>query len=94
MTACVLQCCQCRSTGAATIPICDASKLARCCPPCPCRVPNCWVVGLDVTHQCRMSAQAIEGMEGRGRHGTFLRGITQFYLDYHRWGIAVCCCIR
>lgn len=48
------------------------------------RVPNCWVVGLDVTHQCRMSAAAIEGLAGRGRHGTFLHSITQFYLDYHR----------
>lgn len=49
------------------------------------RLPNCWLVGLDVTHKCCMSAGAIEGMAGRGRHGTFLRDITQFYLGYHRW---------
>jgi len=42
------------------------------------------VVGLDVTHQCKMTAEQIDGMAGRGRHGTFLRDITQFYLDYHR----------
>jgi uridine nucleosidase len=51
----------------------------------PRRLPNCWLVGLDVTHKCCMSAGAIEGMAGRGRHGTFLRDITQFYLGYHRW---------
>ncbi len=50
------------------------------------RVPNCYVVGLDVTHQCCMTAAQIDGLEGRGRHGTFLRSISQFYLDYHRWG--------
>lgn len=54
------------------------------CHPSPFRVPNCWLVGLDVTHECRMSAAAIEGLAGRGRHGTFLRAITQFYLAYHR----------
>lgn len=48
------------------------------------RLPNCWVVGLDVTHRCRLSAQQIEGMAGVGRHGTFLRDISQFYLEYHR----------
>ena len=42
------------------------------------------MVGLDVTHQCLMTAGQIEGMAGRGRHGTFLRDITQFYLGYHR----------
>lgn len=47
-------------------------------------MPNCYVVGLDVTHQCRMTAQQLDGLQGRGRHGTFLRSISQFYLDYHR----------
>ena len=51
------------------------------------------MVGLDVTHQCRMAAEAIEGMEGRGRHGSFLRGITQFYLDYHRWELCGYSCM-
>ncbi|PSC71961.1 putative uridine nucleosidase 2 [Micractinium conductrix] len=48
------------------------------------KLPNCWVVGLDVTHQCLMTTEQINGMAGRGAHGTFLRDITQFYLDYHR----------
>ena len=48
------------------------------------RVPNTWVVGLDVTHECRMSAQQLEACRGRGRHGTFLHSISQFYLQYHR----------
>lgn len=48
------------------------------------RMPNTYVVGLDVTHKCVLTAAQIDGMEGRGRHGTFLRSITQFYLDYHR----------
>lgn len=50
----------------------------------PRRMPNMYVVGLDVTHKCVLTAAQIDGMEGRGRHGTFLRSITQFYLDYHR----------
>lgn len=50
----------------------------------PRRMPNTYVVGLDVTHKCVLTAAQINGMEGQGRHGTFLRSITQFYLDYHR----------
>ena len=30
------------------------------------------------------TAQQLDGLQGRGRHGTFLRSISQFYLDYHR----------
>jgi len=48
------------------------------------RVPNCWLLGLDVTHQCILSAAQIEALKGKGKHGTFLRDITQFYLKYHR----------
>ncbi|KAL4440556.1 hypothetical protein ABPG75_003557 [Micractinium tetrahymenae] len=48
------------------------------------RVPNCYVVGLDVTHQCKITARQLDGLQGRGRHGTFLRSISQFYLGYHR----------
>ena len=45
---------------------------------------NCYVLGLDVTHKCRMSTGDIEDIKGRGKHGTFLHSITQFYLQYHR----------
>ena len=48
------------------------------------RVPNCWVLGLDVTHRCIMPQAAIESAKGRGRHGDFLHAITQFYLQYHQ----------
>lgn len=48
------------------------------------------MVGLDVTHQCHMTTAQIEGLEGRGRHGSFLRSIAQFYLDYHRRVLFVC----
>ena len=27
---------------------------------------------------------AIDALAGRGRHGTFLRDISQFYLQYHK----------
>jgi uridine nucleosidase len=45
---------------------------------------NLWVLGLDVTHKCLMFSKAIEDLKGKGKHGTFLRDITQFYLGYHR----------
>lgn len=45
---------------------------------------NLWVLGLDVTHQCRMTTAALEGVAGAGRHGAFLHAIAQFYLQYHR----------
>lgn len=48
------------------------------------RAPNCWVLGLDVTHRCVMRREEIEAVAGRGRHGTFLHAITQFYLQYHQ----------
>ena len=48
------------------------------------RLPNCWLLGLDVTHSCVMSSTAIAGIAGKGKHGTFLHDITQFYLGYHR----------
>jgi uridine nucleosidase len=48
------------------------------------RMTNCYLLGLDVTHSCIMTAEAIEGIKGKGRHGSFLHSITQFYLDYHR----------
>ena len=48
------------------------------------RVPNCWLLGLDVTHCCLMSTSAIESVKGQGRFGTFLHAITQFYLQYHQ----------
>ena len=48
------------------------------------RMSNCWLLGLDVTHSCIMSATEIDGVQGKGKHGTFLHAITQFYLKYHR----------
>jgi uridine nucleosidase len=48
------------------------------------RMTNCWVLGLDVTHQCHMTAAALDGIAGHGRHGAFLHSIAQFYLQYHR----------
>lgn len=48
------------------------------------RMPNCWLLGLDVTHSCLMSTTAIDSVKGQGRHGTFLHSITQFYLQYHK----------
>ena len=53
-------------------------------PPPPASVPNCWVLGLDVTHRCRITGDQLAALEGRGAHGSFLRAITQFYLEYHR----------
>jgi uridine nucleosidase len=43
------------------------------------------MVGLDVTHKCVMTGRQLEGMAGRGRHGTFIRDISKFYLEYHKW---------
>lgn len=48
------------------------------------RAPNCWVVGLDVTHECRLTGKQIDDLAVQGRHGAFLSRITQFYLQYHR----------
>jgi uridine nucleosidase len=42
------------------------------------------VVGLDVTHECRLTGTQVGELAGRGRHGAFLSSITQFYLQYHR----------
>jgi uridine nucleosidase len=48
------------------------------------RVPNCWLLGLDVTHSCLLKGTSIASMKGKGKHGTFLHDITQFYLGYHK----------
>ncbi|RMZ53177.1 hypothetical protein APUTEX25_005166 [Auxenochlorella protothecoides] len=48
------------------------------------KAPNCWVVGLDVTHQCQLSRRQLDGLQGVGRHGSFLSAISQFYLSYHK----------
>lgn len=48
------------------------------------RVERCQLLGLDVTHECVMSVEEIEALKGKGLYGTFLRDITQFYLQYHR----------
>lgn len=48
------------------------------------RMTNCYLLGLDVTHSCIMTAEAIDGIKGKGKYGSFLHSITQFYLDYHR----------
>lgn len=53
-------------------------------PPPRARAPNCWVVGLDVTHQCQLSRRQLDGLQGVGRHGSFLSAISQFYLSYHK----------
>lgn len=66
---------------------CPYPKCPDLFPPPPCRMPNTYVVGLDVTHRCVLTTAQIDSMEGRGRHGSFLRAITQFYLDYHRWAV-------
>lgn len=49
------------------------------------RIPDCNILGLDVTHQCILTTQEIEELKGQGAHGSFLHSITQFYLDYHRY---------
>lgn len=48
------------------------------------KMPNARILGLDVTHECRMTHQNIDSVEGKGKYGTFLHSITQFYLKYHR----------
>lgn len=48
------------------------------------RLPNCWVLGLDVTHRCLMQRDSIDALAGKGKYGDFLQSITQFYLDYHK----------
>jgi len=48
------------------------------------RLSNCLVLGLDVTHQCILNKERIDEMKGKGKYGTFLHNITQFYLNYHR----------
>lgn len=57
------------------------------------RLSNCLVLGLDVTHQCILSKETIDEMKGKGKYGTFLHDITQFYLNYHRQVSAGCCCL-
>lgn len=48
------------------------------------KMSNVRLLGLDVTHQCRMTQEDIDGVRGRGEYGTFLHSISQFYLQYHR----------
>lgn len=48
------------------------------------RVGNCFLIGLDVTHRCIMTTDELDDLRGKGRHGTFLHDISQFYLQYHR----------
>lgn len=48
------------------------------------RMSNCWVLGLDVTHECTITKEQIDALIGTGKYGTFLHNITQFYLEYHR----------
>ena len=45
---------------------------------------NTWVVGLDVTHRCVLTASDLKAMFGQGRFGSFLSAITEFYLGYHK----------
>lgn len=41
-------------------------------------------MGLDVTHTCHLTQAQLESLAGQGRYGTFLRDISQFYLQYHK----------
>ncbi|PNW82034.1 hypothetical protein CHLRE_06g271050v5 [Chlamydomonas reinhardtii] len=45
---------------------------------------NLRILGLDVTTQCKMSGEELEDLKGRGKYGTFVRDISQFYLGFHR----------
>jgi len=48
------------------------------------------VVGLDVTHACRLTAAQLEGLGGTGGGpGAFASRISRFYLDYHRAAYAM-----
>ena len=42
------------------------------------------LVALDTSQQCRLTADQLEGMRGRGKYGSFLADITAFYLQFHR----------
>lgn len=48
------------------------------------RCPTCYLLGLDVTHTCILTTAEIDALQGAGKYGSFLRDITQFYLEYHR----------
>ncbi len=48
------------------------------------------MVGLNVTHECILSSERLEGMRGKGRFGSFLADATRFYVAYHR---CVCVCV-
>ncbi|KXZ52034.1 hypothetical protein GPECTOR_10g1057 [Gonium pectorale] len=46
--------------------------------------PRLRVLGLDVTTHCRLSGADLEALKGRGRFGSFVRDISQFYLGFHK----------
>lgn len=48
------------------------------------RASNCFLIGLDVTHTCIMTSEELDNLKEKGKHGTFLYEISQFYLQYHR----------
>jgi len=41
-------------------------------------------LGLDVTHRVPLTATQLRALEGRGRFGTFLSQVSQFYLKFHQ----------
>ena len=46
------------------------------------------VVGLDVTHKCRIPATQLDVLRtSQGKFGPFLFNALQFYLKYHRWDL-------
>lgn len=47
------------------------------------RSTNVWMIGLDVTHDCTLSGEALRSLNGKGHFGSFLQDISQFYLAYH-----------
>lgn len=42
------------------------------------------LIPLDVSNRCRLTAAQLTAMKGKGRFGTFLWQITEFYLAFHR----------
>ncbi|EFJ52845.1 hypothetical protein VOLCADRAFT_55637 [Volvox carteri f. nagariensis] len=42
------------------------------------------ILGLDVTQKCRLSGEQLEAMQDKGKYGTFISRISQFYLNFHR----------
>lgn len=52
--------------------------------PTPRPHPHPQVVGLGVTHRCRLTAAQLAELAGCGRHGAFLSSISDFYLDFHK----------